>query len=65
MKLLPSLILLGTALSSPAAVNPNRYESLKQEMRQAIARGNNWLKSQQKPNGNWDDEGTPPSPRSP
>ena len=59
MKLLSSLILLGTALSSPAAVNPNRYESLKQEMRQAIARGNGWLKSQQKPNGNWDDEGTP------
>jgi squalene-hopene/tetraprenyl-beta-curcumene cyclase len=59
MKLLSSLILLGTAFSSTAAVNPNRYESLKQEMRQAIARGNSWLKSQQKPTGNWDDEGTP------
>lgn len=59
MKLLSSLIVLGTALSSAAEANPNRYESLKQEMRQSIARGNAWLTSRQKPAGNWDDEGLP------
>lgn len=59
MKLLSSLIILGTAISSAAEKNPNRYESLKQEMRQSIARGNAWLISQQKPTGHWDDEGLP------
>lgn len=59
MKLLSTLIILGTAISSAAEKNPNRYESLKQEIRQSIARGNTWLKSQQKPAGYWDDEGTP------
>jgi squalene-hopene/tetraprenyl-beta-curcumene cyclase len=59
MKLISTLIFLATALTSTAEVNPNRYESLKQEIRQAIARGNGWLKAQQKPNGNWDDEATP------
>jgi squalene-hopene/tetraprenyl-beta-curcumene cyclase len=59
MKLLSFLIILGTAISSPAQNAPNRYESLKQEMRQSIARGNAWLASQQKPAGNWDDEGLP------
>ena len=56
MKLLSTLIILGTAVASAETGN---YESLKQEMRQAIARGNAWLKSQQKPAGNWDDEGVP------
>ena len=59
MKLLSSLIILGTAVGSAAENNPMRYESLKQEIRQSIARGNAWLKSQQKPEGNWDDEGIP------
>jgi len=59
MKLLSSLIILGTAISSAAEKNPNRYESLKQEMRQSIARGNAWLLAQQKPGGHWDDEGLP------
>ncbi len=59
MKLLSTLIILGTAIGSAAEKNPNRYESLKQEIRQSIARGNTWLKSQQKPGGYWDDEGTP------
>lgn len=59
MKLIASLVILGTALSSAAEGDANRYLSLKQEMRQAIARGNAWLKSQQKPEGNWDDEGIP------
>ena len=59
MKLLSTLLILGTAVSGAAEKNPNRYESLKQEMRQAIARGNTWLKSQQKPDGVWDDDGIP------
>ncbi len=59
MKLLSTLLILGTAVSGAAEKNPNRYESLKQEMRQAIARGNTWLKSQQKPDGIWDDDGIP------
>lgn len=59
MKLLSSLIILGTAIGSAAENNPNRYESLRQEIRQSIARGNAWLKTQQKPAGHWDDEGLP------
>ena len=59
MKLLSALAILGTTFASAAEQNPNRYESLKQEMRQAIARGNAWLKTQQKPEGTWDDDGLP------
>jgi squalene-hopene/tetraprenyl-beta-curcumene cyclase len=59
MKLLSTLIILGTAIGSAADKNPSRYESLKQEMRQSIARGNAWLKTQQKPDGHWDDDGLP------
>ena len=55
MKLLSALAILGTTFASAAEQNPNRYESLKQEIRQSIARGNAWLKSQQKPEGFWDD----------
>jgi squalene-hopene/tetraprenyl-beta-curcumene cyclase len=58
MKFLTTLSILGT-LASASAQTSNRYESLKQEMRQAIARGNAFLKSQQKPKGFWDDEGLP------
>lgn len=54
MKALASLILLGTAIAG-AAEKQNPYESLRQEIRQSIARGNTWLKTQQKPEGNWDD----------
>lgn len=54
MKLLATLLLLGTAIGSAAD-----YSSLKQEIRQSIARGNAWLVSQQKPAGYWDDEGLP------
>lgn len=57
MKLLTSLIILGTAIGN--AAESGSYASLKQEMAQAIARGNAWLKTQQKPGGNWDDEGLP------
>ncbi len=62
MKLLPALIVvLGTAVIGHAADAPAKkdYTSLKQEVRQAIARGNTWLKSQQKPDGHWDDDGLP------
>jgi squalene-hopene/tetraprenyl-beta-curcumene cyclase len=55
MKILTPLILLGASLATAAPENPARYESLRQEIRQSIARGNTWLKSQQKPDGNWDD----------
>ncbi len=55
MKLLSTLIILGTAIGNAAEKSPNRYESLKQEIRQSISRGNAWLKSQQKPEGCWDD----------
>lgn len=56
MKLLTSLICLATAAGAIASPS---HESLKQEIRQAIARGNAWLKTQQKPEGNWDDAGLP------
>ncbi len=56
MKLLTSLIVFATALAGAAAPT---HESLKQEIRQAIARGNAWLKTQQKPDGYWDDPELP------
>jgi len=58
MKLIPALVLFssGLAFAAPAS---NRYESLRQEIRQAIARGNAYIQSQQKPEGNWDDPGLP------
>ena len=59
MKAIPALVLLSAGLALAAPDNASRYLSLQQEMHQAIARGNAWLKSQQKPVGNWDDEGLP------
>jgi squalene-hopene/tetraprenyl-beta-curcumene cyclase len=59
MKILSALAILGATLSSATAQTADRYESLKQEMRQSIARGNAWLKSQQKPEGFWDDAELP------
>jgi len=55
MKIVSILTIFGISLTSATAQNPNRYESLKQEIRQSIARGNAWLQSQQKPEGFWDD----------
>jgi len=55
MKAITSFIIIGITLATATADNSNRYESLRQEIRQAIARGNNWLKTQQQPAGNWDD----------
>jgi squalene-hopene/tetraprenyl-beta-curcumene cyclase len=55
MKSLFPVILLGTATAFAAPEKQSRHESIRQEIRQSIARGNAWLKSQQKPEGNWDD----------
>jgi squalene-hopene/tetraprenyl-beta-curcumene cyclase len=52
-------LLLSVGLTAAASAGTNRYESLQQEMRQAIARGNAWLKGQQKASGQWDDDGLP------
>jgi squalene-hopene/tetraprenyl-beta-curcumene cyclase len=59
MKTTTTLLILTAGLAVAAPDASDRYVSLKQEMRQAIARGNAWLKEQQKPTGNWDDEGLP------
>jgi squalene-hopene/tetraprenyl-beta-curcumene cyclase len=48
-------IALSAALLATAGANPARYESVRQEIRQAIARGNQWLESRQNPDGHWDD----------
>jgi squalene-hopene/tetraprenyl-beta-curcumene cyclase len=51
-----AILTAGTVLAAPLLhANPARYESIRQEISQAIARGNQWLKSQQKPAGHWDD----------
>jgi squalene-hopene/tetraprenyl-beta-curcumene cyclase len=55
MKSLIPSVLLGAAIATAAPENSNNYESIRQEIRQSIARGNAWLKTQQKPEGNWDD----------
>jgi len=51
-----ALLVTGFAVAAEPA---GRYVSLQQEMRQAIVRGNAWLKSQQKDDGHWDDDGLP------
>jgi squalene-hopene/tetraprenyl-beta-curcumene cyclase len=59
MKILTSLLVFGAAIANAAPASTGSYVSIRQEMRQAIARGNDWLKSQQKPEGNWDDPQLP------
>jgi squalene-hopene/tetraprenyl-beta-curcumene cyclase len=49
-------LLTGSAL---LAQTPSAYMSLQEEMKQAIARGNAWLASQQKTEGHWDDPQIP------
>ena len=49
-------LIIATTFCAQAA---DRYESIRQEIRQSIARGNAWLKSQQKPEGFWDDAQLP------
>lgn len=58
MKIAAVFVLFVTGFAT-AAEPAGRYVSLQQEMRQAIARGNAWLKSQQKEDGHWDDDGLP------
>ena len=59
MKLAAALLIAAAGFAAAATDSPNgklnRYESLRQELRQAIARGNEFLKQQQRPEGNWDD----------
>lgn len=57
MKALTATLVFTAALIAPSIVHAD--ESLRQELRQAIARGNAWLASQQKGAGYWDDEGLP------
>ena len=59
MKALTPFILLATTFATASAETAKSYESLRQEIRQSIARGNAWLKEQQKPEGNWDDAQLP------
>ncbi len=62
MKTLLPILLLGASFAATTAAPekiPHRYESLRQEIRQSIARGNTWLKAQQKPAGHWDDPDLP------
>ncbi len=59
MKLIATIALLATGFASAQDIKPDRYESLKQEIRQSIARGNSWLQAQQKPEGFWDDSELP------
>jgi squalene-hopene/tetraprenyl-beta-curcumene cyclase len=55
-----SILALGFASLLPAhAKNKNEYVSIKNEVAQAIARGNAWLAEQQKEKGFWDDGGLP------
>jgi squalene-hopene/tetraprenyl-beta-curcumene cyclase len=53
MKPLVAILLAGSATAT--AENASRYESIRQEIRQSIARGNEWLKARQNPAGFWDD----------
>ncbi|MDX1680470.1 MAG: prenyltransferase/squalene oxidase repeat-containing protein [Akkermansiaceae bacterium] len=50
-------LILGMGMATTQAADP--YISLKKEIEQAIARGNNWLLEQQKPEGHWDDPDLP------
>lgn len=59
MKILIPILFIASAFATVAEENPNRYESIRQEIRQAVARGNSWLKQQQKPDGFWDDSQLP------
>lgn len=48
------------ALVCPAIAAPaNNYESIRQEITQAVARGNQWLAAQQAEDGHWGDEKLP------
>ena len=55
MKSIVPILLSGILVVPAAAQGANRYESIRQEIQQSIARGNAWLKSQQGADGFWDD----------
>lgn len=59
MKRALCVLALIAGISHAEESKSGKYVSMQQEIRQAIARGNAWLKTQQKPEGHWDDEGTP------
>lgn len=59
MKAVVLATLFAAGLATAAPENANRYTSLQEELKQSIARGNAWLKAQQKEDGHWDDEGLP------
>jgi len=56
-KIITTSLILGMGLASAEPVDP--YVSIKKEIEQAIARGNNWLLKQQKADGYWDDPEIP------
>lgn len=59
MKRTAVLFLTATLSVASGQDSKNPYLSLQQEMKQAIARGNEWLLQQQKSEGNWDDPQVP------
>lgn len=59
MKHLATLTLAALTCVATAQEKQDPYVSLRQEVRQAVARGNGWLKDQQKPEGFWDDSELP------
>lgn len=59
MKTTALIALFAAGMASAAPSSAERYASLRQEIRQAVARGNDWLKSQQKEDGHWDDDQLP------
>jgi squalene-hopene/tetraprenyl-beta-curcumene cyclase len=59
MKTTAAIILLTAGFACAAPDSSGNHQSLQQEIRQSIARGNAWLKTQQKPDGNWDDPELP------
>ncbi|MGD7654706.1 MAG: prenyltransferase/squalene oxidase repeat-containing protein [Verrucomicrobiales bacterium] len=55
MKLLIPAILLTATIARSAPAKADQFESIKQEIRQSIARGNKWLSTKQNDDGSWDD----------
>ncbi|MGJ8635186.1 MAG: prenyltransferase/squalene oxidase repeat-containing protein [Luteolibacter sp.] len=55
----PTILLLSLAIVSTLHAAEKPYLSLKNEITQAIARGNAYLLENQKPDGHWDDEALP------
>lgn len=54
-----NILLALTLTAGISQAQDNEYRSIKQEIGQAIARGNSWLAEQQKEKGYWDDGGLP------